>query len=195
MRSGLNAKASRQRKFTFEGGNRGPNSDNPISTVYHRRPTGALAGRTPLASRPMPLPASSLTIIPSNPGPLSSRRPSIVPGADGYDDLMIHGAPDHSGVSLPRNLPSLLVTARPANHHPTPAAPFDPVPRQFSRNGISLRFAPARRHGPLAPSLRRSRRSVGQCSRIPCGVRLATVSPLDHHTLLGSRRAVLPLSI
>jgi hypothetical protein len=27
----------------------------------------------------------------SDPGPLSSRRPSIVPGADGYDDLMIHG--------------------------------------------------------------------------------------------------------
>src|SRR6516164_5206833 len=100
VRSGLNAKASRQRKFTFEGGNRGPNSDNPISTVYHRRPTGALAGRTPLASRPMPLPASSLTIIPSNPEPLSSRRPSIVPGADGYDDLMARGrTPDHSGGS------------------------------------------------------------------------------------------------
>ena len=38
VRSGLNAKASRQRKLNFEGGNRGPNSDNPISTVthYHR---------------------------------------------------------------------------------------------------------------------------------------------------------------
>ena len=32
VRSGLNAKASRQRKPNFEGGNRGPNNDNPIST-------------------------------------------------------------------------------------------------------------------------------------------------------------------
>ena len=88
MRSGLNAKASRQRKFNFEGANRSPNSDNPISTVmyYHRRPTGAL-GRTPLARRPLPLPASSLIIIRSNPGPRSAPHTSIVPGAGGYDDL------------------------------------------------------------------------------------------------------------
>ena len=77
-----------QRKLTFEGANRSPNSDNPISTVmyYHRRPTGAL-GRTPLARRPLPLPASSLIIIRSNPGPRSAPHTSIVPGADGYDDL------------------------------------------------------------------------------------------------------------
>ena len=45
VRSGLNAKASRQRKFNFEGGNRGPNSDNPISTVTYLSPANRGSGR------------------------------------------------------------------------------------------------------------------------------------------------------
>ena len=66
MRSGLNAKASRQRKLNFEGGHRGPNSDNPISTVtyYHRRPRGR--GRTLLGVTACHCPPHHVTIIPSN---------------------------------------------------------------------------------------------------------------------------------
>ena len=56
VRSGLNAKASRHRKLNFEGANRGPNSDNPISIAevlspsVNRGPDGRSRRYSPITS-------------------------------------------------------------------------------------------------------------------------------------------------
>ena len=83
-----------QRKLTFEGANRSPNSDNPISTLtyYPRRPTGG-SGRTLPALQP-----HHVTIIPSNPAPSLHRVLRSSPVLTGMMILWCTGrAPDRTG--------------------------------------------------------------------------------------------------
>ena len=108
--SGLNAKASRQSKLNFEGANRGPNSDNQISIADVLSPSANRgSGRT--------LPALQPHHVTIDAGPFSSRRNSIVPGADGYDDLM-----EHERAPLLRKLPS-YATIEPSPHSRCAARP------------------------------------------------------------------------
>ena len=73
VRSGLNAKASRQRKLNFEGANRGPNSDNPISIADVLSPSANRgSGRTLPALQPHHVTITPSTQVPSLHGVLQS---------------------------------------------------------------------------------------------------------------------------